>query len=341
MARYDRIAPLVSPSRDNAFPAWPVLRDVEGQDRDPDACRRARTRFLALRPVRRLLDRGTTDISVESWNRQLECVRDEMANLSARDVERVRITRFLRQVEDRDPQRIVAALLEYAEQAFGAGHVFAAEEFALTAEIAEPGTAEDLLARIRTSEEDAEEQSLSLEQAWNQLRQIESPAGRAAIMENIGRVLLGLKLLTAADRCFAMISQRPSDLSLRSRVRAAHALTAALAGDATAFRDRRSGVLSDAPEWAPDPRVAASVHIDLAHGCVAIGDVDFAREHVRTAITIARRQNYGRMLKQAEGILTALEQNTEVLLQPRQISTEAAQRIAAQIELLELPTPAT
>jgi hypothetical protein len=57
-------------------------------------------------------------------------------------------------------------------------------------------------------------------------------------------------------------------------------------------------------------------------------------------IGLARRHNYARMLTRAESILTALEQNTEVLLQPRQASTEAAQRIAAQIELLELPTPA-
>ena len=49
MARYDRIAPLSSPARDRAFPAWPVLRDIEGQDRDIDVCRRARLRFLALR----------------------------------------------------------------------------------------------------------------------------------------------------------------------------------------------------------------------------------------------------------------------------------------------------
>ena len=339
MARYDRIAPLSSPARDQAFPAWPVLQDIEGNDRDADACRRARLRFLALRPVRRALDRSS--VSAESFTRQLDAVREDMNNLSARDVERVRVTRFLKQIEDRDTGRVITALLDYAEQAFAAGHRHAAEEFALTAEIAQPGISQPLLDRIAAADAPSDEdQNESLEQAWSELRGAESAWHRAQLLERIGRALVGLNLLKAADRCFALIAQRPGDLSLRSRARAAHARAAALAGDAATFRERRNALLADTVEWAPDPRVAASVHIDLAHGCVAAGDVDFAREHVRTALAVARRHNYGGMLEQAESILTALEQNTEVLLQPRQ-STTTAQRIAAQVELLDLPTPAT
>ena len=37
MARYDRIAPLSSPTRDSAFPAWLVLRDIEGLDTEETA----------------------------------------------------------------------------------------------------------------------------------------------------------------------------------------------------------------------------------------------------------------------------------------------------------------
>jgi hypothetical protein len=340
MARYDRIAPLSSPTRDAAFPSWLVLRDIEGQDRDPDVCRRARLRFLALRPVRRALERGTS-VSPDSFSRQLDAVRDEVNTLPQRDVERVRVTRFLKQVEEREPQRIVIALLEYADQAYAAGHIYAAEEFALTAELVQPGAAQPMVARIRAMDAGVDEdQEASLEQAWNELRSGENNAERAAVLERVGRALLGLNLLKAADRCFAILTHRPADLSLRSRARAASALTAALTGDAATFHDRRSALLGDTMEWVSDPRVSASVHIDLAHGCVAVGDVDFAREHVRAAITTARRQNYGGMLKRAEGILTALEQNTEVLLQPRQ-SSSTSQRIAAQVELLELPTPAT
>jgi hypothetical protein len=340
MARYDRIAPLTSPVRDHAFPAWPVLRDIEGQDRDADVCRRARLRFLALRPVRRTLDGTGSEITEESYGRQLAIVRDELNSLPARDVERVRVTRFLKQVEDRDEQRVVHALLEYSEQAYAAGHVHAAEEFALTAEIAQPGVAQKLLERMRAADIAEEPGTAALEKGWDQLRKVENNGQRMTILEQLGRTLLDMKLLTAADRCFELIAQRPADLSLRSRARAAHALAAALAGDAASFTERRTALLNETVEWMPDPRVAASVHIDLAHGCLAVGDVDFAREHVRVAITIARRQNYGGMLKRAERILTALEQNTEVLLQARQSSSETSQRIAAQIESFDLPTPA-
>jgi hypothetical protein len=150
-----------------------------------------------------------------------------------------------------------------------------------------------------------------------------------------------MRMLTAADRCFAMIIQRQTDLSIRSRARGAYALVAALVGDAACFRERRAALLSDDVEWAADPRIAVTVEIDLANGCVAAGDSDDAREHLRTAITTARQHDYSDLLKRAENILAALEQNTELLLRPPQQATEAAQRIAARIEEFDLPTPAT
>jgi hypothetical protein len=341
MARYDRIAPLTSPAREQAFPAWPVLRDIEGQDRDADVCRRARLRFLALRPVRRIANREAGAISAASYGREIERVREELGGLPARDVERIRVTRFLRQIEDRDPRRLVHALLDFAEQSFAAGHIHAANEFAQTADTIEAGTATAVLERFAASDPASDgDPAVALESAWNALRQTEDVERRAVILERIGRALLGMRMLTAAERCLGMITQRQTDLSIRSRARAAHAVCAGLNGDAAAVRERRNSLLNDDAEWAPDPRVAASVHIDLAYACVLIGDLDDAREHVRNGIGLARRHNYAGMLTRAESILTALEQNTEVLLQPRQASTEAAQRIAAQIELLELPTPA-
>ena len=341
MARYDRIAPLTSPARDAAFPAWPVLRDLEGQDRDADVCRRARLRFLALRPVRRLIDREPGAVSADSYNRQLAAVREELGSLSARDVERARVTRFLRQVEDRDSRRLVTALLEFAEQANDAGHIHAATEYALTANAVTPNIADALLARIADGDQDPAADPGALERAWNELRHIDDAGQRTRILEQLGRSLMAAGLTTAAERCFTLVIQRATDLSVRARVRAAYAALAAVSGNASTFRERRASLLNDDAEWAPDPRVAASVHIDLAHGSVAARDLDYAREHLRVALTIARRQNYGAMLKRAESILTALEQNTEVLLQPHLSSTEVAQRIAAQVESLELPAPAT
>jgi hypothetical protein len=340
MARYDRIAPLISPERDHAFAGWPVLRDIEGQDRDADVCRRARLRFLALRPVCRIAGREPGAVSAGSYGREIERVKTELAGLPARDVERIRVSRFLRQIEDRDQTRIVAALLDFAEQAYAAGHENAAREYALTAETLEQGAAVTALERFTVWDFDEVDPATALEAGWNALRQTDDVDQRAAILERVGRALVGLRMLTAADRCLGMVIQRQTNLSVRSRARAAHVLCAALAGERASMREGRTALLNDDGEWGPDPRVAASVHIDLAEACVLVEDLDDAREHVRIAIGLSRRHNYAGMLIRAESILTALEQNTEVLLQPRQPSTEAAQRIAAQIELLELPTPA-
>lgn len=333
MARYDRIAPLSSPEREQAFPCWPVLRDLEGQDRDADACRRARLRFLALRPVRRFADNPA--VSETSFQRQLEQVREELRSLAVQDAERVRLTRFLRQIEEREPGRIVPALLEFAEQAHAAGHMHAAEEFARTAEAFNRDAAADVLRRMRSDEGAVD--AASLEETWNALRQTEDMYRRARILEQMGRTLLEHDLLTAADRCFMLVTQRPVDPALRSSARAAQARIAAMQNNAELFRERRTALLADSVEWAADPRIAAGVHTDLSYGCLRVGDVDDAREHVRSAINIARRHNYARVLERAEQILTALEQKTEVLL-PRRSGMEAAQRIAAQIEALELPT---
>jgi hypothetical protein len=339
MARYDRISPLISPEREMAFPAWPVLRDIEGQERDSDVCRRARIRFLALRPVRRVAGREPGAVSLASYTREIERLREELSVLPTRDVERLRIMRFIRMIEDRDPKRMVSAVLEYAERLDAAGHKHAAREFALTADVLEAGAATALLERLDQTDATDSDPATALEAGWNALRQTEDVERRGPILESIGRALLNLRLLTAADRCLGMITQRQADVSVRSRARAAHVLCAALASDAEVARSRRNALMNDDAEWAPDPRVAASVHTDLAQSCVLIGDLDDAREHLRIAISLARRHNYAGLLDSAEGILTALEQNTEVLMQPR-ASSEAAKRIAAQIELLELPTPA-
>src|SRR5436190_1707288 len=84
MARYDRIAPLVPPARDSAFPGWWILRDIEGLDRDVELARRARLRFLALRPVLRFAEGGGT-LPRDSYLAQIEGVREQLGYLPARD----------------------------------------------------------------------------------------------------------------------------------------------------------------------------------------------------------------------------------------------------------------
>jgi hypothetical protein len=133
VARYDRIARIESPTRADAFAGWLALRDLEGHEREPEFGRRARLRFLALRPVRRLLDRGLDGVDEASLNRQIEGIREELGHLPSRDTERRLLADYLREVEGRDPNRLTRAVLTLGDAAEAAGHGYAAEEFFLTA----------------------------------------------------------------------------------------------------------------------------------------------------------------------------------------------------------------
>src|SRR5512145_2161007 len=115
MARYDRLAPLSAPVREQALPCWPVLSDLEHCERDADEARRARLRFLALRPVHRLATRGIDAIAAESFERQIERVREELGQLPARDSERAVLARFLNELRTLDPETVVLATLQVSD----------------------------------------------------------------------------------------------------------------------------------------------------------------------------------------------------------------------------------
>ncbi|MGQ0561995.1 MAG: hypothetical protein ACT443_08995 [Gemmatimonadota bacterium] len=420
MARYDRIAPLSPPSREAAFPAWLVLRDIEGNDRDAEVARRARLRFLAIRPVRRLLDRGLNRMGRDSYLAQIEAVREELGYLPARDLERIRLARFLHNVEDRDPARVIQATLEMAEACAVAGQTHGAEEYALTAlglanangEERLHGQAQTVLAhvhRLRGEWAAAEayaqngaasarrlnqrqdlvharaEQALALaargeagsaikmleatlremraagdtqaealteaklcecklalgdasaavEHGWPALRQLDDLRERALLLEHVATAFARLGLHKAAERCYTMVAQRGIDAALRARARAAQAVEAAAAGSASLFRERRTALFNDAAEWSADPRVAAFVHLELGRGCVIVKDMDFARDHLREAIAVARRHALAEILGRAEEVLTALEQNSAHLISASDNGvSEAARRIAEQAEAL-------
>ena len=133
MARYDRIARIAPPDRDGAFPSWFTLRDLEGREREPELGRRARLRYLALRPVRRLLERGLDGPSRDSVDLQIDAVRQELSQLPARDPEREQLARYLRAVGGRAPGGLIGATIDVGQCAEAAGHRYAAEEFYLTA----------------------------------------------------------------------------------------------------------------------------------------------------------------------------------------------------------------
>lgn len=134
MARYDRIAPIPAPTRDAAFPGWLVLRDLQGRERDGELSRRARLRFLALRPLRRVIALGMERVTASSFQRQLEGIREELGHLPARDPERLLLARFLHEIEGREPAQLARAVVEVGELAEESGHPSAAEEFYRTAQ---------------------------------------------------------------------------------------------------------------------------------------------------------------------------------------------------------------
>lgn len=129
MARYDRIARIAPPDRDDCFPGWLTLRDLDGREREPDLGRRARLRFLALRPVRRLIRRGLDGPTEDSLRLQVEGVRHEIERLNARDPERSRLIEYLAEVGGRSALGLANATLDVGAAAEGAGHPYAAEEF--------------------------------------------------------------------------------------------------------------------------------------------------------------------------------------------------------------------
>ena len=421
MARYDRIAPLAPPPRETAFPGWLVLRDIEGNDRDVEAARRARLRFLAIRPVTRLLDRGIDGVSRESYLSQLEAVREELGYLPARDVERGRLARFLHHVEDKNVSRLISAAIEMADACAAAGQTYGAEEYALTAaaladangEERLRGTAHTTLARVYRTRGQLEEAassaaiadgvagklgqhtdliqaraelalvaaargereaavrilsdtlqqmhaandlqaaalteaklcacglaigeaSTALEHGWSALRQLDDLRERAILLENVAQAFSRVGLHKAAERCYTMIAQRGVDPTLRARARAAQAVEAAAGGSAAVFRERRSALLNDAAEWSADPRIAAFVHLELGRGCVMASDVDFARDHLRDALALARRYGLMDIIGRAEEVLTALEKNTtrDLVAIVGSRPTDSARRIAEQLDAL-------
>jgi hypothetical protein len=129
MARYDRIAALSAPDRAEAFNGWSIFRDLEGRERDLELGRRARLRFLALRLVHRMIEQRIEDLSDESFQYQIESVREELGLLPARDPERARIADFLQSLQRGAPIEIAMAALDMGEAAEVEKHEFAADEF--------------------------------------------------------------------------------------------------------------------------------------------------------------------------------------------------------------------
>jgi len=132
MARYDRIGPLPAPARDQTIPGWPVVLDLEDDDRNDELAERVRLRFLALRPLHRILRSGVEQADHESIRSQAERLREELGRLHARDRERAVLRAFIDSVKSMEPERLCGGALALAEEALRRGHLHGAEEAART-----------------------------------------------------------------------------------------------------------------------------------------------------------------------------------------------------------------
>lgn len=144
MARYDRIARIDPPGRDDAFTGWLAVRDLAERERDTELGRRARLRFLAARLIQRLIRHGD-GIDADSLQQQCNAIREELGQLPSRDSERQLLAELLKHVPERNAEAITQAGLDLANAIRDGGARYAAEEFYRTCMgLAEVNGLEDL-----------------------------------------------------------------------------------------------------------------------------------------------------------------------------------------------------
>lgn len=217
MARYDRIARIEPPARDESYSGWLTLRDLEGRERDPELGRRARLHFVALRPVRRLLIRGLDGPGAGSLDSQLDVVREQVDQLSREGAERDRLSRYVEEIGGRSPSGMVRATLEVGTAAEAAGQRYAAEEFYRTAlELAEAhsldaGRVAALrhLGRVQREGREWDSARASLEASATLADELGDPVEWARSMEALAAVHLRSGDIDGAREVLDRISESP------------------------------------------------------------------------------------------------------------------------------------
>lgn len=217
MARYDRIAQIDPPPRQAAYGGWLTLRDLEGREREPELGRRALLHFLAIRPVRRLLQRGLDGPQAASIDGQVEAVRQQVDQLPEEDAARERLTHYLEEVGGRSPAGLVRATLDVGTAAEAAGQLFAAEEFYRTAlELAEANDIHDQrvvglrhLGRVQRERREWTDAIDTLEEAVALARDRGEPAEWARSLEALAAVHLRSGDISRARATLDQIQEGP------------------------------------------------------------------------------------------------------------------------------------
>jgi tetratricopeptide (TPR) repeat protein len=110
------------------FAAWPILKDIEGHEKDEEVNRRISCRFLVARVVRAILD---DDLATdrEALDHQIECVRRELGKQFLSDPERTLWDAVLDAVEAEDRRAFARAVLALGVHVEDLGHLAGAREF--------------------------------------------------------------------------------------------------------------------------------------------------------------------------------------------------------------------
>jgi hypothetical protein len=104
------------------FAAWPILKDIEGHEKDEEVNRRISCRFLVARVVRAILD---DDLSTdrEALDHQIDCVRRELGKQFHDDPERPLWEAVLLSAQRDDRRAFAKTVLELGVQVEDIGHL--------------------------------------------------------------------------------------------------------------------------------------------------------------------------------------------------------------------------
>jgi tetratricopeptide (TPR) repeat protein len=110
------------------FAAWPILKDIEGHEKDDEVNRRISCRFLVARVVRAILD---DDLSTdrEALDHQIDCVRKELGRQFAGDPERTHWEAVLDAAHEDNRTAFARAVLDLGAYVEELGQLAGAREF--------------------------------------------------------------------------------------------------------------------------------------------------------------------------------------------------------------------
>jgi hypothetical protein len=126
---------------------------------------------------------------------------------------------------------------------------------------------------------------VAVHEGWFALHRIQDAERRRRLLENIAIGLRALKLFHGAEACYSALLQSALGSAERARTLVGSALSAAEGGRNDPFRERHDAAMHEiaglpAPQQPP-------LLLELARGCLLIGDVPRSAGHAQKALELA------------------------------------------------------